>query len=69
MSTTFGIKVANKTVEVAHRHNIGKGKCQINILNPLLPLLPKSTPVEPLDNSAQGITNVGELIDAILGCS
>lgn len=65
MSTTFGIKInsINATVEVAHRHNIGKGEVQIDILNPLLYLVKSNTKVIPLDNSSQGIETVEDMFN------
>ena len=67
MSTTFGIKIhcLDKPVEVAHRHGIGQGMVQIDILNPLLYLVKSDTKIIPLDNSAQGIETVSDLFDCI----
>ena len=66
MSTTFGIRIESidVTVEVAHRHGIGKGEVQIDILNPLLYLVKSDTPVIPLDNSAQGIETVNDIFNS-----
>jgi hypothetical protein len=62
ISTTFGIKGHNnEMIEVAHRHNIGNNKVQIDILNPLVLLLPNHIHVEALDNTAQGINCVGDI--------
>lgn len=65
MSTTFGIKVhcLEKPVEVAHRHGIGNGKVQIDILNPLLYVVKSNTEVIALDNSSQGIETVSDIFD------
>ena len=61
MSTTFGIKHNNEMIEVARRHNISNGKVQIDILNPLLLLLPDYIYLTPLDNTAQGITCIKDI--------
>jgi hypothetical protein len=65
MSTKFGIRIESidDTIEVAHRHNIGKGEVQIDILNPLLYLVRNDTKVIPLDNSAQGIETVNDIFN------
>jgi hypothetical protein len=58
MSTTFGvyIKEIDDNVEIAHRRN------GIAILNPLVYLLPLDTSIIPLDNTAQGINTVSDLL-------
>ena len=63
MSTYFGIKVPGyeKPVEVAFRYGKGKGKIGIDILNPLVLLLPDETPLIALDNTSQGIETVKDL--------
>lgn len=63
MSTTFGIRIGSidTIVEVAHRHGIGKGKVQIDILNPLLYLVRGDCEVIALDNSPQGIETVSDI--------
>ena len=62
MSTMFGLKLpSGKMTEVAFRHGIPGNKVQIDILNPLLVLMPTETEVYALDNSAQGISTVGDI--------
>jgi hypothetical protein len=60
MSTTFGVippSAENEPpIEVAFRNSGG-----ISFINPLAELLPDSTPVIPLDNSAQGIYSIGDI--------
>lgn len=58
MSTTFGIHIpqTDEVVEVAYRSS------GVRILNPLVYLLPLDTPVIPLDNTAQGINTVEDLL-------
>lgn len=60
MSTRFSIKINQEDVQVASRHNTGKGKVEITVLNPLVLLLPKHIPLDN-DNSAQGISTIGDL--------
>lgn len=60
MSTTFGITLNNEFVPVARRHNIGNGKVEITIINPLVLMIHKDTPLDN-DNSPQGISNVRDL--------
>jgi len=67
MSTTFGIRVKNifdedEVVKVAFRHNGGR----MEITNRLFSLLPGYTKVIPLDNTAQGIETVGDIINAVI---
>ena len=66
MNTTFGVKgisvyVSGDTIEVAHRACNGEGKSNIKWTNGLAPLLPDDTPVKALDNSPQGIHNIGDI--------
>lgn len=64
MSTTFAIKAYDgKYINIAHRHNIGQGKCAVSWLNSLAPYLPIDTPVYPTDNSAQGVETIEDLIE------
>jgi len=60
MSTQFFITVNRDKIPVARRHNAGKGKAEITILNPLVLLLPKHIQLDN-NNSAQGISTVGDL--------
>lgn len=63
MSTTFAIKGHNgKQINIAHRHNVGKGAAIVSWLNSLAPYLPLDTPVFPTDNTAQGVETLADLI-------
>lgn len=67
MSTKFGIYIpqTNETVEVAFRWSIGEpGLVGIKILNPLVMILPPNWPVVAMDNTAQGIETVEQLLHA-----
>ena len=58
MSTTFGVKIdKHRTVEVAFRGNDG----DVRWLDDLAELLPDDLVVIPLDNTAQGIHNIGDI--------
>ena len=60
MSTTFAVKTPEgKLVEVAFRSN------DIHFTNDIAMLLPDETSVFPLDNTSQGIDNIGDIIKAI----
>lgn len=65
MSTTFGIKIdidnKEKILAIAYRSWTGL-YCDINC-DPLLSLIDPNTKVIPLDNTAQGIEKVGDLLD------
>ncbi len=74
MSTTFGIKIISKdntsaltTLEpVAFRHGIGNGKVNIRFTcgrkrEIMLALLDDEHPVYPMDNTAQGISTIGDI--------
>ena len=62
MSTTFAVKTPEgKLVEVAFRSN------DIHFTNDIAMLLPDETPVVPLDNTNQGIDNIGDIKKAIKG--
>jgi hypothetical protein len=62
MSTTFGIKYGDEVIPVARRYSIGDGKVGITFTNEVAKLLPSDTPVEPIDNTAQGVRTIGDLI-------
>lgn len=68
MSTTFGVQIPGQKnpVPVAHRSNAGHGKMLYKFTNPVAQILPDDTPLIPMDNSAQGITNIGQFRDAAL---
>lgn len=62
MSTTFAVKTPEgKLVEVAFRSN------DIHFTNDIAMLLPDETSVFPLDNTSQGIDNIGDIKKAIKG--
>lgn len=62
MSTTFAVKTPDgKLVEVAFRSN------DIHFTNDIAMLLPDETSVFPLDNTSQGIDNIGDIKKAIKG--
>jgi len=69
MSTTFAVKTPQNPegIVVAFRSNGGGGQANIEWKNPLAPLLPRNTPVVPLDNSPQGIYTIGDLLEKIDG--
>ncbi len=78
MSTTFGVKINKRfaedanvnwqingfgddeiIIEIAYRSN------GIRFTNPIAHLLPKDTPVVPMDNTAQGIETIADIIKEI----
>lgn len=72
MSTTFAIIKDNKTFEIAHRYGLGGGRVgikwyNINSILDAIMLLNGYTDktkikVYPMDNTAQGVNNIGDLI-------
>ena len=62
MSTTFGVQVGDELMPVARRNSIGAGRVGITFTNPLARLLPSDTQVVPMDNTAQGVETVGDLL-------
>lgn len=62
MSTTFGVKIIGQeeAIEVAFRNSTG-----IKWTDDLAAFLPDDTAVIPLDNSAQGIHNIGDIKEAM----
>ena len=62
MSTTFGVQVGDELMPVARRNGIGAGRVGITFTNPLARLLPSDTQVVPMDNTAQGVETVGDLL-------
>ena len=77
MSTTFAIIKENREGEkirfdIAHRRSIGGGKCGIkwlklhSVLDSILMLNgytdKKNIKVHPMDNTAQGVKTIGDLI-------
>ena len=61
MSTTFGVKVPSQGDPIVIAYRSGG----IRFTNPLAELLQESTPVIPLDNTAQGIETIGDIIKEI----
>lgn len=59
MSTTFAIKIKNKKVNVALRHNGGR----IEITNNLLRIIDRKRRVYAIDNTPQGVQTVGDILD------
>jgi hypothetical protein len=62
MSTTFGVQTEDELVPVARRNGIGEGRVSITFINPLARLLPSDTPVVPMDNTAQGVETIDDLL-------
>jgi hypothetical protein len=60
MSTTFGIKIKDKTIEIARRVG-GPNGAQMWFTDEVVAILSDETPVEPLDNTAQGIFTIGDI--------
>ncbi len=65
MSTTFGAKIKRKKVEVALRHCKGGWGAFFEWKSETASLLPDNTSVFPMDNTAQGITTIGDIRKAI----
>lgn len=62
MSTTFGIITKNGEEKPIARR-VGR---RMRFIDALAEMLPDNTPVEPLDNSAQGIYTIGDIKNHIL---
>lgn len=70
MNTTFAIKHKGVDIEgypqgyipICQRSGIGNGKVQIKWYNEKYIKLPATKPVYPLDNSAQGVSTIADLI-------
>jgi hypothetical protein len=62
MSTTFGVQAGDELIPVARRNGIGDGRVSITFTNPLARLLPGDTPVVPMDNTAQGVETIDDLL-------
>lgn len=68
MSTTFAIRVPRQDYEDEEDFPNGyqyqevafRSSSQSRWLNALAPLLPDDMPIEPMDNSAQGIHTIGD---------
>jgi len=63
MGTTFGVKIPGRDdlVEIAKRTGKGHFGVHFQWLNPLGELLDNEVKLIPLDNTAQGIHNVGQV--------
>lgn len=68
MSTTFGIKIPStgEIKPIARRVGRGNGKVAVWFTEPIAELLPHKTEVIPMDNSAQGIHTIGDIVLAAL---
>ena len=60
MSTTFGIEIEGEMTKIARRVG-GSNGAEMYFTNSLVEALPDETPVEPLDNTAQGIFTIGDI--------
>ena len=65
MSTTFGIITKSGERPIARRFG-GKNGAEMYFTDELAEMLPNNTPVEPLDNSPQGIYTIGDIKNHIL---
>ena len=65
MSTTFGVRIPSteEIIPIARRKGIGNGKVQVWFTEPLAELLCRHVEVIGIDNSLQGIENIGDLKD------
>ena len=61
MSTTFGIITKSGDERPIARRVGGKNGAEMWFTDELAEMLPNDTPVEPLDNSAQGIHTIGDI--------
>jgi hypothetical protein len=66
MSTTFGIITKSGDERLVARRVGGKNGAEMWFTDELAEMLPNDTPVEPLDNSAQGIHTIGDIKNHIL---
>jgi len=64
MGTTFGVKIPStrEIKPIARRMGIGKGKVDVWFTEPIAELLPHKLEVIPMDNSAQGIHTIGDIV-------
>ena len=66
MSTTFGFKHNGEEIPVAFRHGAGNGEVAIHWIKPfdyLYSFLPPLMAVWPLDNTAQGIYTLSDIVN------
>jgi hypothetical protein len=61
MATIFGVQINKEVIPLAHRFGIPNGKVGITWLSEFALLLPATTPVIAMDNSAQGVDTIGDL--------
>jgi len=66
MSTTFGIITKSGKERPIARRVGGTNGAEMWFTDELAEMLPDETPVEPLDNSAQGIYTIGDIKNHIL---
>jgi hypothetical protein len=66
MSTTFGIITKSGDERPIARRVGGKNGAEMWFTDELAEMLPNNTPVEALDNSAQGIHTIGDIKNHIL---
>lgn len=68
MSTTFGVEIPStgEIKPVARRIGMGNGEADVFFTEPLAELLPHKLRVVPMDNSAQGINTIGDIVLANL---
>ena len=67
MSTTFGVRIPSteEIIPIARRKGIGNGKVKVWFTEPLAELLNDTLEVIAIDNSSQGIYDIGDLKDKI----
>ena len=67
MSTTFGVRIpsTDEVVEIARRVGVGNGNVDVYFTNQIAELLPLELEVIPMDNTAQGIKTIEDLIKLI----
>ena len=66
MSTTFGIITKSGEERSIARRVGGTNGAEMWFTDELAEMLPDNTPVEPLDNSSQGIYTIGDIKNHIL---
>ena len=66
MSTTFGIILRSGEEKPIARRVGGPNGAEMWFTDEIAEMLPDNTPVEPLDNSAQGIYTIGDIKNHIL---
>ena len=68
MSTTFGVKIPStgEIIPIARRMGIGNGKVRVWFTEPLAELLNDTLEVIAIDNTSQGIYDIGDIKDKII---